>query len=206
MRSVSGLDRPAVQWLFLALAVILMAIVGIEGIALRRARQQIDALRAADLNARIERQQIELRALQERSARESMAIQMERLRASGASVAPQPTLTLTPLQTRDATPPEASIDTPPASDTIELRLLLPRAAPATARRFAIVLRDWSNGAMIWSRGGLDRSMADGKPAVIARMTADVLAAGAYEVLLTATGADNQPIEVASYEMAVRPAK
>ena len=206
MRSVSGLDRPVVQWLFLALAVILMAIVGIEGIALRRARQQIDALRAADLNARIERQQIELRALQERSARESMAIQMERLRASGASAGPPPTLTLPPLQTRGATPPEASIDAPPASETVELRLLLPRVVPAGARRFAIALRDWSSGATIWSRGGLERSMADGKTAVIARVTGDVLAAGTYEVLLTATGADNQPIEVASYEMAVRPAK
>ena len=53
MRPVSGFDRPGLQWLFVALAVVLVGLVAAETVGLRRLRGQVESLRASDLNARV---------------------------------------------------------------------------------------------------------------------------------------------------------
>ncbi len=198
MRQVGGLDRPVVQWLFVALGVGLVVVAAGEAIGLRRNRAQIEALRGADLNGRIERQQLEARLSRERAARESLSLQLARV-GGAPHAAAVPALTLAPLKKRGATPPLPTVAIPAPAQTIELHLMLD-AVPQDAKVYAVTLRRWSEGAVVWSRHGLSASTLEGRPMVAALITGDVLAAGAYELALTADGATN--IEIASYELSV----
>lgn len=206
MRPVSGFDRPVLQWLFVVLGTALVLAAAAEAIGLRRARAQIEALHVADLNGRLERQALEMRIAREQSAREALALEVSRLRGTalpaGATV---PTLTLSPLKSRGASPPEPTVDAPAAPVAIELRLMLPRAPDRGVKTYTVALRRWSGGEQVWSRGALTGTKIDGRPAVTAPITGDVLTPGAYEILLTAISADGKSSEVASYEVAVRPA-
>lgn len=203
MRPVRGFDRPVLQWLFVAAGVLLMAVAIASAVALRRERRVIESLRAADLNARLERQRLELRVSQEQSAREAFALEAARARRSTAGVPEEPTLTLSPARTRGPVPPEPTVSAPAAAQPILLRLLLGTGRPDASRRYALSLRDWSGGGVRWSRSGLHATLVEGKPAVTARLTGDVLAPGAYEMLLTdVTGA---PAEAGVYELSVREA-
>jgi hypothetical protein len=56
MRHVSGFERPAVQWIFVALAAILIALVAGEAFVVLRQRVELEKVRAEDLNARLDRQ------------------------------------------------------------------------------------------------------------------------------------------------------
>jgi hypothetical protein len=202
MRPVGGFDRPVLQWLFVALGLALILAAAAEAVGLRRARTQIEALRAADLNRRLERQQLEARVAREQAARESLTLEIARLRGGNAAGgAPTPTLTLTPLKTRGATPPPPTVAVPAPAQAIELRLVL-GAAPQRAKSYAITLRRWSGGEVVWSRGGLEALTVEGKPMVTARITGDVLTAGAYELALTANTPEGSAADVASYELAV----
>ena len=206
MRPVSGFDRPATQWAFVVLSLVLIAMCAAGGVALRRARTAQQALRVADLDGRLDRQALEMRFAREQSAREALSLEVSRLRGTalpaGATV---PTLTLSPLSSRGAAPPEATVDAPAAPVAIELRLMLPRPGLGNPL-YTVTLRNWSSGAVLWSRGGLKGTRIDGRPAVAAPITGDVLAPGAYEILLTAMAGDGPSSEVASYEVAVRQAE
>lgn len=203
MRPVSGLDRPAVQWLLVALSLVLMALAGWGAVGLRRAGREVERLRAADLEGRLQRDQLEARLAREQSTRESLALELARAR-SGTVTAEKtlPTLTLTPLRARGATPPQATVTAPPPDALIELRLVLPRAAERRGAAYDIVVRSWSGGGTIWTRGAILSSSRDGRTFVPARMAGDVLAPGSYEVSLFATAADGTRSEVASYEVTV----
>ncbi len=206
MRAVAGLDRPAVQWIYVALGVVLIVVAAGEAVALRRARARIESLHAADLNGRIEQERLENRLAHEQATREALTLELARLRAptgsgQGASPPTYPTLTLTPLTTRGAQPPEATVARPPAEQVILLRLVLPAGRLAPSTRYGVVVRTWSGGETIWQRGGVGASIIDGKPMVAAFVTGDVFGTGAYEVLLTSVG--EKPADVASYEIAVR---
>jgi hypothetical protein len=203
MRPVSGFERPGLQWSFVALGVLLLVVAAGEAVGLRRARGQMEALRAADLGARIERDQLQARAAREQSARESLSLEVGRLRANqpGAS---QPTLTLSPLQKRGAKPPEATVEKPADNQVIQLRLVLPPGRPSRATSYTVVVRTWSGGDTIWSRSGLSSSTVDNRQTVTAYLTGDVFAPGAYEIALSGSPADMKTTEVAAYEVAVRP--
>jgi hypothetical protein len=84
---------------------------------------------------------------------------------------------------------------------IALRLVLPPTADPR-RPYAIAMRDWSGGATIWTRGQLAASRADGQPMVVAYLAGEVLARGAYELILTVTDTSGQLSEVAAYELAI----
>lgn len=155
-------------------------------------------MRAADLNARLERQRLELRLSQEQSARESFALEAAR---SHATAGPEPTLTLTQGRLRSGAPPAPSVSAPAASQTILLRLVLPVAKADAARRYAAVLRGWSGGEVLWSRGDLRASTIDGQAMVTARITGDVFLPGSYEVALSEVTTGGT-VETASYEVAV----
>ena len=200
---VSGLERPWIQWSFVATGVLLTAIAAAEAVAIRRGRVALDTSRAAEMNARLDRQQLEIQLSHERSAREGLAIEVSRLRGSAApSGAALPTLTLIPLTTRGGTPPAASVEAPSPEQVIELRLLVPRDAPAGLRDLTITLRTWSSGQTLWSRGGLTAAPIEGRAAVTTFITGDVLVPGAYELRLTAATGVGEPAVVASYEVSI----
>jgi len=206
MRPVGGFERPAVQWIYVALGVVLIAVAAAEAVALRRARAEIESLRAADLNGGIERERLESRLAHEQATREALTLELARVRApagsgQGASIPAFPTLTLTPLTKRGAQPPEATVARPPAEQAILLRLVLPAGRLMPSTRYGVMVRSWSGGETIWQRGGVSASLIDGKPMVMAFVTGDVFGTGAYEVLLTSMG--EKPADVASYEIAVR---
>lgn len=204
MRPVSGLDRPALQWLFVILGGVLVVVAMMEAVGLRRLRNEIAVVRASDLNARIEREQIERREAHERSGREALSLEIARLRGAARPGASPPTLTLSPLTARGATPPAPSVEEIPESQSVQLRLLLPAGRAAMAANYAIVVRSWSGGDTIWSRGGLRASTVDERRMVTAFITGDVFEPGAYEVALTTISPDGKSIDVAAYEVAVGP--
>jgi hypothetical protein len=202
MRPVSGFDRPALQWLFIALGVVLIAVAAGEGVALLRARSEIATMRAADLNTRIELDKLSAQAARDQAAREALTLELARQRGTGRPVT-QPTLTLAPLTKRKAEPPDPTVAKPADHQAIQLRLLLAtRNEPADAR-YTIAIRTWSGGDSVWSRAGLTATTVDKKRMVTAFITGDVFAPGAYEILLTRV-VGGSPVDVASYELAIRP--
>src|SRR5204863_3138445 len=118
MRPVSGFGRPVVQWLFVVLGLALIAVAAAEAAALLRARTVIGELRTADLNGRIEREQLEAHIARERAAREALSLELARRRGAGAAVT-QPTLTLSPLRKRGAQPPEPTVGKPADNQSIQ---------------------------------------------------------------------------------------
>jgi len=203
MRQVSGFERPWVQWLFVALGAVLIAVAAGEAVALRRARVQINDLRAADLNNRIREEQLLAQITREQAARESLTLQLARQTGTAAPVV-QPTLTLSPLTRRGAQPPDPTVVKPADNQLIQLRLLLPATARSDVQRYTIVVRLWSGGDAVWSRGGLAMSTVDNKRMVTAFISGDVLAPGAYEIALTGAVGD-KTVDVAAYEVGVRAA-
>jgi hypothetical protein len=198
MRPIPGFERPATQWTFAALALVLIGIVIAQGVILRNERQRTRNVHADSLNARLERDEMQLRLAREQSAREALAIEVGRLRGPRPGPSGVPSLTLSPHHSRGAQPPEPTVSPPAPDQVIELRLLLPPGANPR-QVFTIVVRGWSSGETLWSRAGLAAVSRDGREAVAAPMAGDVLARGAYEILLTAKDGS----DVASYEMGVR---
>lgn len=203
MRPVSGFDRPGLQWLFVALGVVLMSVAAAEGVALLRLRGQIETLRASDLNSRIELDGLRAQTAREQATREALTLELARQRSSGDAVR-QPTLTLSPLIKRGAQPPDPTVAKPADHQSIQLRLVLPARSEATDARYSIAIRTWSGGETVWSRGGLITTTVDGKRMVAAFITGDVFAPGAYEIALTRMTGASAAVDVASYEVAVRP--
>src|SRR4051794_39964466 len=185
MRGVRGFERPALQWMFVVLAVLLIVVAGGEAVGLRRTRALIAELRASDLNLRMERQQLETRLAREQAARESFALELGRVRGSvSTTAASEPTLTLSPIVTRRPTPPDPTVAVPAPAQSILLRLLVPGSRARSTDRYAVTVRTWSKGEVVWSRSDLRPSTIEGKSAVTTRLTGDLFAPGAYEIRLT----------------------
>jgi len=200
MRPISGFERPLVQWLFVALSVVLIATAGGAAWVARRANAAADLARAAEENGRFEREQLDAQLARERSSREALSLELTRQRESGAKpTGVMPTLTLTPLTVRGATPPEPSVTAQHATQVIELRLVLPSSGKRYTA-FDIALRDWSTGHVVWSRGGLIATTVDRQAMATTFVTGDVFRAGAYELLLSGMTAEGKKEEVASYEI------
>lgn len=205
MRPVSGFERPGLQWAFAALGLLLVVIAGWEAVGLRRAQSTIQALRAAALDARAERQRLELRVSQEQSARESFALEAARLRGTLTAGSPEPTLTLAPATLAHPAPPEPTVAALAPGQVVLLRLILAGRKGDPAHRYEIAIRSWSGGAIRWSRSDLQAASVDGRAAVLARVTGDVLAPGAYEIVLKETGPDGTTHDAGAYEVAIGPA-
>jgi len=201
MRQVSGFERPVVQWLFVAVGIVLIGVAASEAVALRRARTQIDSLRAAGVNARLEQERLQGQVAREQAARESLTLQLARQTGAGAPVV-QPTLTLSPLSRRGAQPPDPTVVKPADNQLIQLRLLLPASAKSDVPRYRIAVRLWTGGDAVWSRAGLSMSTVENKRMVTTLISGDVLVPGAYEIALTTDAADKST-DVAAYEVGVR---
>ena len=204
MRPISGFERPPFQWLFAALAVVLIAVAGGAAWHARRTAAVATELRAADEGARLERQRLEAQLARERSSREALTLELARQRAGGAEPpGVMPTLTLTPTGTRGPTPPVPTASAQHATQVIELRLVLPARAEKQFARFDVSWRDWSGGDLLWSRGGMTAAVIDRQAMVTTFLIGDVLRAGSYELLLSGVTLDGRKEEVASYELAVK---
>lgn len=202
MRPVSGFERPVLQWLFVAIGAALIVTAVAEAIELRRLRGEIAALQTTTVNGRLEREALQKREARERSAREALSLEIGRLRNGVSAGTAPPTLTLSPLARRGATPPAPTVDTLGRTQVLQIRLLLPPKAVGGAS-YTITVRTWSSGDTIWSRGGLQSAIVDGQAMVTALVTGDVFAAGPYEVSLTKVLPDRTIADVASYEIGIR---
>ncbi len=203
MRPVSGFERPIVQWLFVALGLLLIVVAGGAAWTARRANGEMAAARAAEEGLRLERNNLESQLARERSTREALTLELARAREDSTVPARvMPTLTLKPLAARGASPPEPTVSTQHATQIIELRLVLPAGArPYT--RFEAVMREWTSGRLVWARGGLTPSTIDRQPMLTAFVTGDLFRAGPYEVRLSAIAADGDLATIASYEVAFK---
>ena len=74
MKPISGFERPWIQWLFIALSVVLIGLVAWQLVVSRRQRKAIEQLHRDGLNARVERGQLESRLAREHSAREALGV------------------------------------------------------------------------------------------------------------------------------------
>lgn len=201
MRPVRGLDRPVVQWTFVALAAVLIVLAALLAIAVRRLNGTLQDLHASRLQERSEREQLEARLARERSTREALTLELGRLRSGTAGgVAPRdvPTLTLQPLRSRESTPPPPTMSAPAPTQIVQLRLVLPPGADAARAPFTLTVRDWTSGEVRLTRGGLTAAAIERGKAVAAYVAGDVFPAGAHEVILRSTEG-----EIASYEITVK---
>ncbi len=199
MRGVSGLERPAVQWTYVICGLALIGISTWTGVALVRARRATAEAREEARQASLDREQTEASLARERAAREAFMLQLGRERHAAGDRASTPTLTLAPVKVRSARGPELAVPST-SSPVLQLRLMLPPRTTLDGP-FTITLRSWTTGDVLWSRGSLHRGAANGKPAVVADLTSDVLTPGPYEVQLTA---GTPPSEVAAYEVSIIP--
>ncbi len=203
MRPVSGFERPVVQWLLVALSVLLIVVAGGAAWVARRANSDMAAARAAEDGIRLERQNLEAQLARERSAREALTLELARAREdSSAPARVMPTLTLMPVPARSASPPEPTVSTQHATQVIELRLVLPPAAKAYTR-FEAVLREWTDGKLVWARGGLTPSTIDRQSMLTTFVTGDLFRPGAYEMRVSGAGADGEMTGLVSYELAFK---
>ena len=201
MRPVRGLDRPVVQWAFVALAIALIVLAAALAVTDRRLNGTVGDLHASLVEERTGRGQIEARLAREQSTREALALELARLRAggsAGATAGSVPTLTLQPLRRRESTPPPPTMSAPPPSQTIELRLVLPARADGELAPFSFAVRDWTTGQERFTRGGLTPVATESGKAVAALVAGDVFRPGAYEVILRSKEA-----ETATYEISVK---
>src|SRR5687768_14276849 len=200
MRPISGFERPLIQWLFVLLSLCLMVAAGGAAWLARRANAAADLARSAEQAARFEGQQLDAQLARERSSREALSLELTRQREGVADpTRVVPTLTLTPVTVRGATPPEPSVTTQHATQVIELRLVLPSTGKRFTR-FDIALRDWSSGQVVWSRGGVSAATIHRQPMVTAYVTGELFRPGAYELLLSGQTPEGKKEEVASYEI------
>ena len=201
MRAIRGFDRPALQWTFVAIAIILIALAASLAVAVRRLSGTVRELRAAQLQDRVDRERLQGQLAREQSTREALTLELGRVRAGlagGDAHRDAPTLTLQPLHRREAAPPAPTMDAPPPARTIELRLVLPRHADPKLAPFDLSVRDWVTGQARLARGGLKASPLGGGHAVTAYVPGDVFASGSHEVILRSGQS-----EIATYEITVR---
>lgn len=176
--------------------VVLIAACTASGVALVRLRHAVEESRREAMQARIDRDQTEASLARERSTRESLALQLGKERS--AAPGPAPTLTLTPVTKKSPRGPETAVPQTSAP-VIDLRLVLPRGAPAAP--FTVTCRSWSTGAVAWMRAALPAGSADGTPAIVLPITPDMLPPGTHEFVLTAGAPEKL---VTTYEVAVVP--
>jgi hypothetical protein len=203
MRPISGFERPLIQWLFVLLSLCLMVAAGGAAWLARRANAAADLARSAEEGARFEGQQLDAQLARERSSREALSLELTRQREGVADpIRVLPTLTLTPVTARGATPPEPSVTTQHATQVIELRLVLPSSGKRY-RGFDIALRAWSSGQGVWSRGGLIATTIDRQSMVATYVTGELFRRGAYELLVSGQTPEGKKEEVASYEISFK---
>ena len=143
---------------------------------MRRSRAVIAELRAAELNSRLGRQELETQLAREQAARESFALELGRVRGSvPTTVASEPTLTLCISNGHPS--PRTSGSHGRSACTRADRSCFACWCRRAALVLLIVMPSPSGPGqrenVVWSRSDRRSSVIDGKTAVIARLTGDV---------------------------------
>jgi len=202
MRPVPGLDRPVVQWMFVALALVLVVLTGALALAVRRLNVTTGRLHTLRMEDATARDQLEARLAREQSTREALWLELGRLRAGGTNgsgaASRVPTMTLQPLRRRESMPPPPTMSAPSPSQLIELRLMLPAGVDTKLAPFSFSVRDWTSGQERLTRAGLTAVAIEGGRAVAAFVSGDIFPPGAYEVILR-----SKEGEAASYEITIK---
>lgn len=199
MRSLPGFDRAAVQWAFTAASIVLVGVTILVTLEVRRRSDDVRMLTKELEGARAEISRLEGQLVRERSTREALALELGRRRDPSTSATP-PSLTLYPESRRTGQPPAASLAAPGPDGLIQLRLVLPAAVRVEATApLDLALRDWSSGKVMWTRGNLRPDLVEHRSAVSAYVSGDLLASGAYELVLRNAAGD----AIASYELVIQ---
>ena len=206
MRPVTGLERPVGQWALVAGCFVLIGLLAGATVTIWRERAHVERLLAAQHTARTELTSRERELTRERAAREAFSLELARMRAQQSpagveSAAGVPTLTLVPTDKPRPLPPEPTVTAPERSQTVLLRLVLPAGVTVQDGEFQVAARDWSTGRSVWSTGAARTATVEGRRAVLAHISGEMLGPGAYEVVLTTGAASPAPIAV--YEVGVR---
>jgi hypothetical protein len=201
VRGISGLERPAIQWLFVAAGVALLAVAVATGVALVRARRATVLAAEQSQQLQRDRDQLDAALSHERATREALALELGRERRGASSPAPAapPTLTLEPVRTKSPSGPAVAVPQP-SVPLVEVRLQLPRGAASTQASYDVSLRSWVTGDVLLTRHRLLPVTSDHIQAVALRVPSDVFVPGQYELILTLTGSTAQ--DVATYEVAI----
>lgn len=209
MRTVKGLEKPIVQWTVVAGSVLLAVLLGSATLSMRARNSEIEALVESQRACRADREALEAQLARERAAREAFSLELGRLRArqgSADAANPQspasqepPTLTLEPPARRGPVPPEATVAAPARAQAVQVRLILPANVTADKDRLTITARDWATGRTLWSTAQAAPGAVNGRRALIAHVTGEMLPPGSYELIVTPSA----PAEaVAVYEVTV----
>ena len=207
MRPVTGLERPVLQWMLVAACVVLTGLLAVTAASVRGKARQIQELLDAQRASRSDVDALHAQLARERAAREAFSVELARLRAQqpeAAGPALIPTFTLVPPTARRGSPPDPTLTAPENTQTIELRLVLPNGVTARYGEFQIAARDWSTGQTRWTTTAGMSGMVDGRRAVTAHITGEMLKAGTYEVVLTRSAdVASAPEPIAVYELGIR---
>jgi hypothetical protein len=204
LKQIGALDRPCVQWIVVLGSATLTALLAVSSVMQWRAGVQVDRLEALVLESRAGREAIERELMRERSARQALSLELKRLRERDRDGLAYATLTMSPLTNRGPLPAGSMTNEADRRQTIELRLVLPKGQGGSSGQLQITARDWSTGQVYWSRARTTTAVVEGRRAVIAYVTGEMLPAGAYELLLTSPqpGASVSP-QIAAYELVVQ---
>lgn len=206
MRAVKGLDRPAVQWMVIAASVLLAALLAAATLSVRDRTTRIEDLLESHGACRSDLEVLEAQLSKERAAREAFSLELARVRAQQGSgdAASQdtPTLTLVPPAERGPVPPDARAAAPARAQAIQLRLVLPADVVVDEGGFRIAARDWATGRALWSTVRGTTGTVDGRRALIAHVTGEMLGPGSYELTVTAGASADTPEPIAVYEVTV----
>jgi hypothetical protein len=207
VRPVKGFERPLLQWMVVAGCVLLVAMLVSATLSVRRTTAQVGELLESQRVCRSEQDALHAQLAKERAAREAFSLELARVRAQQGSEdtkpAETPSLTLVPPKDRGAVPPGESLVAPERGQTIQLRLLLPPKVAVKNGAFQVAARDWSTGLAMWSTAAATTDTVDGRRAVVAHVTGEMLRPGSYEVTVTGAGsAGEAPEPIAIYEVTV----
>lgn len=191
IRGVPGADKPLLQWLLVALCLV---IVGLAALLVRRERETDRRIRAmaGDLRrAQAREAALEREIARERSAREAFEIGLGKERAAN-------TLPGVPLQAGlDASGrPRQQVRVPPEATRVQFVL------PIGGQRFdryRAAIRPWTGGDDLWLHALITRAV---DRRLFVTVPADVLAPGAYELLLSGVRPDGSRDDFAVFTFEV----
>lgn len=195
LRGVPGGERPLVQWLMVALAVVIVGLAAVLVQRERGARETIRALQEEVRAAAGREERLERQLARERAAREAFEIGLGRERAANT---PQGI----PLEggLDPSGRPKQQVRLP--ADAGRLQFVLPIKGPRLAR-YRAALRTFSGGDELWAHAMLH---ADVDPRrLFVAIPVDVLTPGSYELAVVGftDQAERRDVDAFTFEIVRR---
>ncbi|HSL23179.1 MAG TPA: hypothetical protein VK886_16740 [Vicinamibacterales bacterium] len=192
IRGVPGVERPVVQWLLLALSVLIIVLAALVVRRQRASEAVVGGLRQ-ELDQAVRHQaELELQVQRERAARESFQISLEQERGAGGlpGIALEPGLSPSGLPTQQ-------LRVPPDARRVPLVLPLP---PQRYEHYRAALRPFTGGDDLWVHGRLHPE-GDARRLIVP-VPGEVLAPGSYELALSGIGTDGRRRDLSTFTFEV----